>query len=224
MINFANPVAIKICGITNIADAMAAAAAGANMLGLNFSPLSRRCISPPKAREVIGDARTKFPQIKFVGVFVNQEPALVEELARDMTLDAVQLHGDEDLDYVRNLNAPFVIKAFRVSPAFSIASAANYDAVLLEGWSASAPGGTGEIFPWSIAAAARPLVQRLFLAGGLKTENVREAIDLVRPFAVDVCSGIEDAPGRKDHVELRRFIEAVRSVDISTHEKTPLRA
>lgn len=212
MFKFSNNVAIKVCGITNIDDAMECAAVGVEMLGLNFSPQSLRCLSPANAAETVAAVRAEFDKPRFVGVFVNQDRALVESLAKDLALDAVQLHGDEDPEYVRNLKAPFVIKALRVGPQFSVSSAAVYDcdAILLDNWSASAPGGTGEIFPWSIAASLRPLVRRLFLAGGLTPENITEGVRVVRPFAVDVCSGVEDKPGRKNHAKLHRFIQALR--------------
>lgn len=215
MFEFSNNVAVKVCGITNVDDAMACAAAGADMLGLNFSPQSVRRISPANAAEIIAAVRAEFGEAQFVAVFVNEKRELVESLAEDLALDAVQLHGDEDLAYLRNLRAPFVIKALRVGSLFPAAGAADYDcdAILLDAWSAGAPGGTGQTFPWPVAAAVRPLVRRLFLAGGLKPENVMEAVKVVRPFAVDVCSGVEDAPGRKNYAKLRRFVEAVRAAN-----------
>lgn len=218
MLEFNSEVAVKVCGVTNIDDAMACAAAGANMIGLNFWPRSPRHISRANAADIIADVRTKFEKTKFVGVFVNQEREFVETIAKDLTLDAVQLHGEEDPDYVRDLRARFVIKALPVGPEFSLSGAADYDcdAILLDSWSANGPGGTGQTFPWSVAAAIRPLLRRLFLAGGLSPENVAGAIKLVRPVAVDVCSGVEDTPERKNHPRVRRFIQAVRAASNST--------
>ncbi len=218
MFEFGDEVAVKICGITNIDDAMSCAAAGADMLGLNFAPQSLRCISPANAAEIIAATRRKFQTMKFVGVFVNQDSIFVENVAQDLQLDAVQLHGDEDENYVRNLNTPFVIKALRVGPQFAISSATKYDcdAILLDTWSAHSRGGTGEVFPWDVAATVRPLVRRLFLAGGLTPENISTALRVVRPFAVDVCSGVEDAPGRKNHTKILRFLEAVRKAGKAT--------
>jgi phosphoribosylanthranilate isomerase len=226
MLEFGNNVAVKVCGITNVDDAIACAAAGVEMLGLNFSPQSFRCISPEKAREIVAAGRAEFGKTKFVAVFVDKEREFVQTLVKDLALDAVQLHGGEDPDYVRNLKAPFVIKALRVDPLFVASSAADYDcdAILLDTWGTSALGGTGQTFPWSVAVAVRPLVRRLFLAGGLKPENVTDALKIVRPFAVDVCSGVEDGPGRKNHTKLRRFIEAVRAANEVTHEKPALGA
>ena len=216
MLEFGDKVAVKVCGLTNVGDAIASAAAGADMLGLNFSPQSLRCITPETAHEIIVSVRTAFPKIKFVGVFVNQEREIVEHFARDLALDAVQLHGDEAPDYVSRLQTHCVIKALPVGPLFRTDRASDYkcDAILLDGWSTREFGGTGRTFPWSIAAAVRPLVRRLFLAGGLKPDNIADALRLVRPFAVDVCSGIEDSPGQKNHAQLRSFIEAVRAAPV----------
>lgn len=215
MLEFGNKVAVKVCGVTNSDDALACAAAGVEMLGLNFSTESSRCISPATATEIIAAVRPQSPRIKFVGVFVNQDLDLVRAIAKDLALDAIQLHGAESPEYVRDLRALFVIKALRVGPGYSASPASDYrcDAILLDNWSPNAPGGTGETFPWPVAAALRPSVKRLMLAGGLTCENVAAAVRLVRPFAVDVCSGVEAAPGRKNHAMLGRFVEAVRAAD-----------
>lgn len=215
MFEFGDEVAVKVCGITNVGDAMTCAALGVQMIGLNFSPQSLRRISPASAAEIITAVRAEFRGSKFVGVFVNQNFDSVEAIATDLALDGVQLHGDETREYVRDLKAPFVIKALRVGPQFITSSAARYrcDAILLDAWSASAPGGTGKTFPWEMAADARLLVKRLFLAGGLTPDNVGDALRVVRPFALDVCSGVEDVPGRKNRAKLRRFIEAARATN-----------
>jgi phosphoribosylanthranilate isomerase len=212
MFEFDKNVAVKICGITNVHDAMTCAAAGAEMLGLNFSPGSSRCISPAKAAEIVALVRAKFRRIKLVAVFVNQKSEFVQNIVNDLAFDAVQLHGSEDLDYVRRIEAPFVIKALHVDPQFTVSSVADYDcdSILLDAWSPSAAGGTGTTFSWSLAEAARPLVKRLFLAGGLTPENVTKALKVVRPFAVDVCSGVEESKGRKSNAKVLRFIKAVR--------------
>ncbi|HEY5036348.1 MAG TPA: phosphoribosylanthranilate isomerase, partial [Chthoniobacterales bacterium] len=143
-------VAIKICGITRREDALLCAAAGVEMLGLNFSLKSARCIAPEVAKEIVCAVRAQFLEIRLVGIFVNQELAFVQEIAAQLRLDAVQLHGDETPDFTRALSGIFVIKAFRVGPSFSAAEIAAYpcDAVLLDSWSARSPGGTGETFPW----------------------------------------------------------------------------
>jgi len=214
MLEFEHKVGVKICGVTNLEDALACADAGADMIGLNFSPQSVRCITPAIGCEIIAALRKQFARVKVAGVFVNQESALVRKIAADLALDAVQLHGDESADYVRELDARFVIKALRIG--FSGAAArVGYDcgAILLDTWDRARPGGTGRTFPWSIAAALRPQVTRLILAGGLTSHNVGEAIRTVRPFAVDVSSGVEVAPGRKDEAKVRAFLEAVRAVE-----------
>lgn len=215
MFKKANETKTKVCGVTNTNDAVACADAGVDFIGLNFSPQSRRCMSPAQGTEITATTRAAFPEIKFVGVFVNQERELVENLTRDLALDAVQLHGDEAPPYVDALYAPFVIKALCVGSEFAALSANRYhcDAILLDTWSEIALGGTGKTFRWSVANEARPFVKRLFLAGGLTPENVSEAIRTVRPFAVDVCTGIEDSPGRKNHDKIKRFVQAVRAAN-----------
>lgn len=215
-------VAIKICGLTNVEDALTCAAAGADLLGLNFSPRSLRCIGFETAAEIVKAVRAQFPKTKLVGVFLDQESTVVQQIATDLALDAVQLHGNESPAYVSALGALFVIKALRIADAASAARVSDYrcDAILLDTWSRKAPGGTGETFPWAIAAALRPRVPRLIMAGGLTSENVGKALQTVRPFAVDVCSGVESAPGRKDEAKVRTFIESVERFD---DEKTTIR-
>lgn len=220
MLEFGNKVAVKICGVITPADALLCAGAGAVMIGLNFSPQSKRCITPERGAKIVGAAREQFPRLRFVGIFVDQESRLVQTIADELALDAVQLHGSESPRYVSDLKVRFVIKALRVSgpPDFS---AYRCDAILLDSWSTKEPGGTGKTFPWSIAAALRPQVARLILAGGLTSANVDEAIRAVRPFAVDVCSGVESAPGRKDEAKVRAFVRAVEELN---HETTAIRA
>lgn len=223
MREFDHRVGIKICGITNVEDALLCAAAGAAMLGLNFSPRSLRCTAPATAAQIAASVRTQFPRVKLVGVFVDQERDFVRTITTDLALDAVQLHGNETVEDVVVARAPFVIKALRVSsqlPAFA-AYAEKCHAILLDTWSRESPGGTGETFPWSIAAELRPQVARLILAGGLTSDNVGEAIRIVRPFAVDVCSGVEFAPGRKDEAKVRAFVKAVEK---NSDEETAIRA
>ncbi|MBA2436419.1 MAG: phosphoribosylanthranilate isomerase [Chthoniobacterales bacterium] len=221
MLEFENEVAVKICGVTNLRDAITCAAAGADMLGLNFSPRSLRCIEPGTAQEIVDAVRAQTPQTKFVGVFLDQEAAVVEALAAKLALDAVQLHGHETTEYVRAVKAPLVIKALRVAATRPDVAAYQCGAILLDTWSARGPGGTGETFPWALAAALRPAVNRLILAGGLTSANVAEAIREVRPFAVDVCSGVESTPGKKDEGKVRAFLQAVKELN---DEKTVVRA
>ncbi len=201
MMEFEHTVAIKICGVTSVPDALSCAAAGADMIGLNFSSLSLRCIDRGRAAQITAAVRARFPGTKFVGVFVNQELDLVRRLATDLALDAVQLHGDETPDYVRKIDLPFVIKALRVGRDFSEAGSIEYgsDAILLDTWSSTLPGGTGETFPWSVAESLRAQVKRLILAGGLTSANVG--------------SGVERAPGQKDPARVELFVENVRATE-----------
>ncbi|MFN2508068.1 MAG: N-(5'-phosphoribosyl)anthranilate isomerase [Chthoniobacterales bacterium] len=215
MHDFRNGVVVKICGITNLADAEAAAGCGADILGLNFSPLSKRCVTPAIAAAIVSRVSKRFERIRFAGIFVDQDRSLVEKLGSQLGLDAVQLHGDESPEYVEALRVPAVIKAVRVQSRLPDPAAGAYrcDAILLDTWDSNTRGGTGETFPWSIAAEIRPRLNRLILAGGLTPENVGEAIRIVRPFGVDVCSGVEDSPGHKDAEKIRAFVEKVREAE-----------
>jgi len=201
---------IKICGITNLNDAHAAIAAGADALGFNFYKPSPRYIAPESAREIID---TLPDSILKVGVFVNEEsPEAVRAIANRSGVKAVQLHGDESPDYCRALNS--VIKAFAVSNDFDINQFQAYevDAIMLDTKDNRLRGGTGRVFDWSLAQQVSRIVPRLFLAGGLSPENVSEAIEMVHPYAVDTCSAVEDKPGIKNHERMRVFVRAVRSV------------
>ena len=201
---------IKICGITNLHDAHAAVAAGADALGFNFYQPSPRYIAPESAREIIN---TLPASVLTVGVFVNEpSPDAVRAIADRAGVKAVQLHGDESPDYCRALNS--VIKNFSVSTDFDVDQVRAYevDAIMLDTKHNHLRGGTGRVFDWSIAQRVNQLVPKLFLAGGLGPENVSDAIALVNPYAVDACSALEDKPGIKNHERMRVFISAVRSV------------
>ena len=212
---------VKICGITNLTDALTCAHAGADMLGFNFYRKSPRYIAPEEARSII----EQLPEgIINVGVFVNEEsPERVAEVANLAGVSTVQLHGDEPPAYCRALPIQFVIKALRVAPDFVPEDAARYetDAILLDRFTAELYGGTGETFDWSKARAARALVPKLFLAGGLNPQNVAEAVRFVRPYAVDACSSLERAPGLKDETRVRAFIVAAKSI-MANDEKSAL--
>jgi phosphoribosylanthranilate isomerase len=201
---------IKICGITNLNDAHAAVAAGADAVGFNFYRPSPRYIAPESAREIID---TLPDSILTVGVFVNEaSPDAVRAIADQAGVKAVQLHGDESPDYCRALNS--VIKTFAVSDNFDIDQIRAYevDAIMLDTKDNRLRGGTGRVFDWSIAQQVSQLLPKLYLAGGLSPENVSEAIAIVHPYAVDTCSALEDKPGIKNHERMRVFINAVRSV------------
>jgi phosphoribosylanthranilate isomerase len=199
---------VKICGITNFDDALASVDAGAHALGFNFYRQSPRYIEPSAARAIIEQLPAS---LLSVGVFVNvPDSEEVRRLAGEAGVKAVQLHGDESPAYCQELNDLFVIKALRVNSDFQPEDAAQYEteSVLLDGFSPIVFGGAGQSFDWSIAARTRPLVAKLFLAGGLNESNVASAIDAVQPYAVDACSGLESAPGRKDMAKVRAFIKA----------------
>lgn len=204
---------IKICGVTNLPDALACVEAGADFLGFNFYKRSPRYIEPFEAARIV----KRLPStVASVGVFVNEEsPSRVEEIASRAGVELVQLHGDESPEYCRALADRFVIKALRVSADFAPERVTRYEtrAFLLDAFRRDAYGGTGESFDWSKALAVRETVEKLFLAGGLSVSNVGDAVERVRPYAVDACSLLESAPGRKDAESVRAFIEAVRKAD-----------
>ena len=204
---------VKICGITSAADAQAAIEAGANLIGFNFYSKSPRQISEGEAAEI----RSKLPKkVKAVGIFVNWLPADVITLRSSVKLDAVQLHGDETPETVAEI-APVVpvIKAFRVEPEFPITALDEYSRVfafLFDAAHTGQYGGTGRTTDWDVARRAS-LKHRIILAGGLKVENVAAAVRIVRPYGIDVASGVESSPGKKDHDLLREFIKEVRRAE-----------
>jgi len=203
---------IKICGITNLEDAVAAVAAGADALGFNFYTPSPRYITPQTAREIIEQLPDS---VLKVGVFVNEEsPKLVQNIANESGINALQLHGDESPDYCNELADQYLIKALAVSHDFDTQVIERYqvDAIMLDTKHKTLRGGTGRAFDWSIAQEVSKIVPKLYLAGGLSPENVAEAIETVRPYAVDACSSLEDRPGIKNHDRLRAFVTAVKSV------------
>lgn len=198
---------IKICGITNIKDALAAVEAGADALGFVFFERSPRNISPDQASAIISQLP---PFVQIVGLFVNEQLTVVNSIADQCGLDVVQLHGEETPEFCAGVNRR-VIKAFRVKDQSSLDQIRDYHvaACLLDAWSPAAHGGTGETFNWEIAASAAAS-RCIILAGGLTPDNVAGAIDRVQPYAVDVSSGVESAPGRKDSARVLRFIRAAR--------------
>ncbi|HKW36091.1 MAG TPA: phosphoribosylanthranilate isomerase [Candidatus Acidoferrum sp.] len=206
-------VRVKICGITSAADAQAAIEAGANLLGFNFYPKSPRCISEDQAAAICLKLAKK---VKAVGIFVNGLPADVITLRSSLKLDAVQLHGDETPETVAEIASVVpVIKAFRVEPEFPITTLDEYSrafAFLFDAAHTDQYGGTGRTTDWDVARRAS-LKHRIILAGGLKVENVAAAVRIVRPYGIDVASGVESSPGKKDHDLLREFIKEVRRAE-----------
>ena len=204
---------IKICGITNVDDALAAVTAGADALGFNFYKPSPRYVTPQNAREIIA----KLPMsVLTVGVFVNEDsPKSVLNIANEAGITALQLHGDESASYCRELAKDrYVIKSLAVANDFDLQTVAAYkvEAIMLDTKHFALRGGTGEVFDWSIAREVNQVVPKLFLAGGLSPDNIKEAIETVRPYAIDACSALEDSPGRKNHERMRNFVETARSV------------
>jgi phosphoribosylanthranilate isomerase len=200
---------VKICGLTSVADALAAAAAGADMIGLMFYDQSPRHITLAKAVEI---SRALPPFVLRVGVFVNPPEALVTRAIAECGLSLLQFHGDEESDFCTQFGL-MSMKAIRVRDAESLNQLEHFhtDAFLLDANSPSGLGGTGEKFNWDLAVAAQKFGKPIFLAGGLTPENVGDAVKQVRPFAVDVSSGVESAPGKKDAAKVRAFIAAVRA-------------
>ncbi len=201
---------VKICGITNEADALAATEAGADALGLMFYEPSPRNVSLKVAAEI---ARQLPPFMIKVGVFVNAPEDLVLRAIGECGLNIVQFHGDETPDYCQ-LFPVMTIKAFRIRDAESLKSLPDYqtDAWLLDAYVADKLGGTGAKFNWDLAVDAQKLGRPIFLAGGLTPENVADAVRQVRPYAVDVSSGVEASPGKKDHEKVRAFIQEAKKI------------
>jgi phosphoribosylanthranilate isomerase len=200
---------VKICGVTNAADALAAAEAGADLIGLNFYEKSPRYLTLATAAEI---ARKLPPFVQRVGVFVNPAEDLVLRAIAECGLNLLQFHGDEASDFCTQFGL-MSLKAIRVRDAESLKTLADYhtDAFLFDAHSKGGLGGTGEKFDWELAVAAQKFGKPIFLAGGLTPENVADAVRQVRPFAVDVSSGVESAPGIKDRAKVRAFIQAVRN-------------
>jgi len=199
---------VKICGITNLADAQAAVAAGEDLLGFIFHEKSPRHLTLSAVAEI---TRRLPPEVLRVGVFVNAPENLVTQAAQTCGLNLLQFHGEETPEYCQQFGL-MTLKAFRMAGPEVLAELPKYDttAYLLDTYIPGEPGGTGRKFNWELAVAAQKFGKPIFLAGGLTPENVVAAVAQVRPFAVDVSSGVEAAPGKKDHDQVRDFIQRVR--------------
>ena len=213
-------VKVKICGITNWKDARCACDAGVDFLGFNFYRRSPRYIEPLSARGIVRRLPTG---VASVGVFVNEPEKQMVHIAQTVGLKYIQLHGDETPAAVsrlrRALPAVRIIKAIRVRKRFHVKQLSRFrsaSAILLDGFDAGRPGGTGKTFDWSVAVQGKPRPLRIFLAGGLTPENVAEAIRVVRPYAIDVCSGVESAPGKKDRAKIKALMRPVNGRKRST--------
>ena len=201
---------IKICGITRIEDALAAARAGADAIGLVFHAASPRAVEIEQAASIV---RALPPFVSSVGLFVDASEERINEVLRQVPLDMLQFHGDEPDEFCRRFARPY-LKAVRMRPGADLQTlVANWpgaSGILLDSYKPGVPGGTGEVFDWSKVPAQRswPLV----LAGGLQADNVRQAIELTSPWAVDVSGGVEAAKGIKDPVKINAFIQEVKRV------------
>jgi phosphoribosylanthranilate isomerase len=205
------PVKVKICGITNTPDALAAAEAGADAVGFVFYQGSPRFVTPPKVASIVRE----MPQfIMRVGLFVNAPEDEVVRAISECGLNLLQFHGDEPPEYCLQFGL-MSMKAFRVKDADSLKILPEYptDAWLLDAYSPNQLGGTGHNFNWDLAVEAHKLGRPVFLAGGLTPENVAEAVRRVRPYGVDVSSGVESAPGKKDAAKVKAFVDAAKGVE-----------
>ena len=202
-------VKIKICGFTNAENAQQAALAGIDAIGLNFYAKSPRHIDIDSAREIVAALP---PFVNKVGLFVNANPSLIDEVLCEVALDTLQFHGDESPSDCAQYEMPF-IKAIRISPEVDLIKTANEysqaSALLLDTYQPDVYGGSGKSFDWSLAKIELDLP--IILAGGLTPENVSVAINTAQPYAVDVSSGVESAKGLKDIDKIRAFISSVNS-------------
>ena len=198
---------VKICGTTSLKDAFLAVESGADAIGFIFYKMSPRNISQKEAKEIILQLP---PFIETVGVFVNETSDKINRIAEQCKLNSIQLHGEESPALCRRVKRK-VIKAFRVKNADSLKSITSYDVsgFLLDSYNDGSKGGSGQVFDWNLALRVKkqgPVI----LAGGLNPYNIFTAIHRVKPYGVDVCSGVEKSPGIKDHEKIREFIKSVR--------------
>ncbi len=203
-------VKVKICGITNLSDAMAACGLGADAIGFIFADSPRK-ISVAKARGITAKIP---PYVTKVGVFADEKISKVLKTAKDCRLDCIQLHGSESPAYCRSLGKYYkIVKVIRVKDASSVRSAKSTgaDALLLDTYTEGRKGGTGKVFDWKLVCLAKRSGKPVILSGGLNSKNVREAIKRSIPYAVDVSSGVESRPGKKDPALIRDFIRKVKT-------------
>ena len=206
---------VKICGITNIEDALAAADFGASAVGFIFYKKSPRFISPAQAKKIISLLP---PFVVPVGVFVNEKEETIKRIAATSRLQALQLHGDESPAFCRRFKDFKVIKAFRVRASFSIDIIKRYkvDAFLFDTYQQNAYGGTGQTFDWSMLKGMKKMTTPIIFSGGLNADNVRQAIAEIKPYAVDVSSGVEERPGKKNLSALKAFFQSVSAANVKS--------
>lgn len=199
---------VKICGITNLQDALVSVQSGADALGFVFYDRSPRFVSPETLRRIVG----QLPEsVSLIGVFVNPSVRDVSSVCREVKLSAVQAHGNLTDSELRKLGTS-VIKAFQVDKEFDVRLMRKYsvEAFLLDAFAEGKAGGTGKTFDWNVARRATKY-GRVILSGGLNPKNVAEAVRFVRPYGVDVCSGVEVRPGKKDSEKVREFIQRAKT-------------
>ncbi|MFH1699712.1 MAG: phosphoribosylanthranilate isomerase [Candidatus Zixiibacteriota bacterium] len=204
---------IKICGITNYDDALFAVLAGADALGFIFAD-SPRIISHEEAKNII---QALPPFVNKIGVFIDESIGIITDTIINCRLDAAQIHGEMNIDVLKNLPAPF-IKTFRIRDEsdLDLIQDSNLSYFHLDTYHSGKMGGTGKQFDWSIAKMASRY-GRVVLSGGLNPENVSRALEIAQPYAVDVCGGVEDKPGKKNHEKIMKFISEVQSWDNQTN-------
>jgi len=202
-------VKVKICGITNLADALNSIEAGCDALGFVFHKKSSRYIAPGEASHIITHLP---PHILKIGVFVNAQEKNIKRIAKLCNLDMLQLHGDESSHFCERFNGYKIIKAFRVKQRIDFKNILNYktSAYLFDTFIKSKPGGTGKKFNWALVRHLSGFNKPIFLSGGLNAQNVKEAIRKVEPDWVDVSTSVEIKPGKKDHKKVKEFIKIVR--------------
>ncbi|MFZ5946792.1 MAG: phosphoribosylanthranilate isomerase [Stygiobacter sp.] len=196
---------VKICGITNIEDALYAVECGADALGFVFYKNSKRYIKPEKAKEII----SQLPPFVFsVGVFVNENPEKVNMIASETKLNAVQLHGDEDLTYLAKINYP-IIKAFGVNENFDWNVLSKYECNILLDTYSNNYGGSGEKFDWNLIP--NEIRNRIILSGGIDVNSLSMIVNEIKPAAIDLSSSLEQMPGKKDHNKIKIFFEEFKN-------------
>lgn len=205
-------VKVKICGLTQLDDVLDAVELGADYLGFNFSPQSPRYLSDQQAREIFQEIPTNIPK---VGVFVNEPIASVVDKAIDLGLDILQFHGDESPEDLNPLGRPWY-KALRLKDEKVLEQIPSFQCewILLDSYSEKAYGGTGLTTNWDLVREAAKYGKEIILAGGLNEENVSVAVASVQPFMVDVASGVEESPGKKDRHRMELFIQRAKSVPL----------
>jgi len=212
-------VQVKVCGITNEEDALCAAKLGAAALGFIFYPPSPRYVRPKVVRKIV---KKLLPNLAKVGVFVNESAEEIKKIIKYCGLDFIQLHGDESLEFCRNFPASTIIKTVELLGESDLVKAFSYNAaaILVDSRHAGLYGGTGKKADWDLAFRVKSK-KPLILSGGLNEENVKEVIEKIVPHALDINSGVEKSPGKKDHIKLARIFDIVRAANFST-DNAPL--